>query len=95
MRSLSVALGAVVLSTFGTSAVAMGANRDQNLKAVTAQQVMQDTHHLVKTDDIQLHDVKRGWTRVTWQATTPNGEYACQSDDMVRNPSCVHLDATK
>ncbi len=85
---LYVATAAMLVSS---PAFALGANRNANLKRVTAQTVMQDTGKLTQPEEIVLHDVKRGFTQVTWQATTPNGEYACRSDDMMMQPNCVHL----
>jgi hypothetical protein len=73
-------------------ALAWGANSDANLKAYTAQRVMEDTHRQTDPDQITLVNVRRGMFRVTWQADTPNGRYACTSDDMLRNPSCTRLE---
>ena len=43
----------------------------------------------VGPSDVQLSDVKRGVTTVEWTASTPKGQYACTSDDMLRQPLCV------
>jgi hypothetical protein len=71
---------------------ALGANSDSNLKAHMAQRVMEDTHRLVEPEQITLINVRRGMFRVTWQADTPNGRYACTADDMMRNPSCTRIE---
>jgi hypothetical protein len=72
-------------------AYALGANSDNNLKEVTAVIVTQDTGALTEPDAITLQNVRRGMFRVSWQAMTPNGLYACTSDDMVRNPQCSRV----
>ena len=92
MRKLVAGILAVTLC-WSADALALGANSDSNLKAFTAQRVMEDTHQLVEPEQITLIGVRRGMFRVTWQADTPNGRYACTSDDMLRNPSCTRLDA--
>ena len=74
------------------NADALGANSDANLKAYMAQRVMEDTHRLVEPEQITLINVRRGMFRVTWQADTPNGRYACTADDMMRNPSCTRIE---
>lgn len=83
-------LAATLLSV--PDALALGANSDANLKAYTAQRVMEDTHRQTDPGQITLVNVRRGMFRVTWQADTPNGRYACTSDDMLRSPSCTRLE---
>lgn len=89
---------ALIASVFATAlfaapdADALGANSDANLKAYMAQRVMEDTHRLVEPEQITLINVRRGMFRVTWQADTPNGRYACTADDMMRNPSCTRIE---
>ena len=90
-------VAAIVLTTTllcASQAAALGANSDRNLKEFTAQRVMEDTHRQTDADDITLVNVRRGMFRVTWQADTPNGRYACTSDDMLRNPSCTRLEGS-
>lgn len=74
------------------AALAWGANSDSNLKQYMAQRVMEDTRQQTDPEQITLINVRRGMFRVTWQADTPNGRYACSADDMMRNPSCTRLD---
>lgn len=90
-RALFAGLLAATLMA-APSAFALGANSDANLKAYMAQRVMEDTHRLVEPEQITLLNVRRGMFRVTWQADTPNGRYACTSDDMMRNPSCTRIE---
>lgn len=90
-RALIATLFAAALLS-APNASALGANSDTNLKAYMAQRVMEDTHRLVEPDQITLINVRRGMFRVTWQADTPNGRYACTSDDMMRNPSCTRIE---
>ncbi len=92
MKKLVVIAIAAASLVASQSAYAFGANSDQNLKLEVAQQVMVDTHREVKPEAIMLHDVHRGVFHVTWQATTPNGEYACRADDMLKNVSCTHIE---
>lgn len=88
---LAAAFAAAVLLG-AQPAFAAGANSDRNLKAYMAQRVMEDTHQLVEPEQITLIDVRRGMFRVSWQADTPNGRYACTADDMMRNPSCTRIE---
>ena len=82
----------VVASLLAGGAYALGANSDKNLKAQVAQQVMQGTRKLTQPEEVTLVKVKRGgMVRVTWEADTPNRHYACTSDGMLRNPSCVRV----
>jgi len=92
MRRILIAclFAATLLSA--PEALALGANSDANLKAYMAQRVMEDTHRLVEPEQITLINVRRGMFRVTWQADTPNGRYACTADDMMRNPSCTRIE---
>ena len=40
-------------------------------------------------DQVEVTDIKRGVTEVSWKANTPNGAFKCFADDMVRRVSCV------
>lgn len=87
-----VVLAAAVVSLIASQSAIAGANSDKNLKDAVAQQVMEDTHKDISVDNITLHDIHRGMFGVKWRATTPNGEYACRADDMLRNVHCTHLE---
>jgi hypothetical protein len=38
---------------------------------------------------VSVSNVERGATSVKWKATTPNGNYECSADDMVRRVLCT------
>jgi ABC-type Fe3+-citrate transport system substrate-binding protein len=60
------------------------ANTDANLKRETARSIGNLT-----PDEVTVSDVDRGMTNVDWKATTPNGNYKCSADDMLRRVNCV------
>ncbi len=43
----------------------------------------------LRSDQVNVSDVKRGATHVRWVATTPSGVYDCEADDMVRRVNAV------
>lgn len=43
----------------------------------------------LRPDDVQLQNVDRGISLVTWDAVTPEGAYNCHADDMLRKVLCV------
>jgi cellobiose-specific phosphotransferase system component IIB len=43
----------------------------------------------VRPDDVQLQNVDRGISLVTWDAVTPEGAYNCHADDLLRKVLCV------
>lgn len=76
------------------NAFPFGANSDSNLKRLTAQAVMNETHQLVEPSQITIVSRRGGMIGgVSWQADTPNGRYVCNSsDDMMRNWSCARIE---
>jgi hypothetical protein len=42
----------------------------------------------VKAVPVDVKNVDRGATTVTWDAITPDGVYACAADDMLRRVRC-------
>ena len=42
----------------------------------------------ISPEQVQVSNVKRGATNVSWDANTPKGAYGCSADDMVRRPMC-------
>lgn len=49
----------------------------------------------LRSDQVTISDVRRGMTSVSWVATTPDGTYDCESDDMVRRVNVVKREANK
>ena len=43
----------------------------------------------LRSEQVAVSDVKRGVTSVSWVATTSNGVYDCEADDMVRRVNAV------
>ena len=41
------------------------------------------------SNQVTVSDVQRGATNVNWKAATPDGQYNCEADDMVRRVNCV------
>lgn len=41
-----------------------------------------------RADSVQLREVERGATTVTWEAVTSKGVYYCTADDMLRRVNC-------
>ena len=60
------------------------ANTDTNLQRETARSIGGLT-----SEQVTVSGVKRGITDVTWAAKTPDGDYRCEADDMVRRVNCV------
>jgi endonuclease V-like protein UPF0215 family len=60
------------------------ANSDANLRRETARVIGN-----VAPGQVTVYDVDRGAMNVDWKASTPNGQYNCSSDDMMRRPFCV------
>ena len=61
------------------------ANTNANLGRETARSIGGN----VSPEQVQITDVDRGMTSVTWKATAPTGIYDCSADDMVRRVLCV------
>lgn len=60
------------------------ANTDANLRRESARSIGNLT-----PDEVTVSDVDRGMTNVDWKATTPQGNYKCTADDMLRRVNCV------
>jgi hypothetical protein len=43
----------------------------------------------LRSDQVSIPNIERGATDVRWVATTPNGIYDCEADDMVRRVNAV------
>lgn len=43
----------------------------------------------VRPDSVQLQNVDRGITTVTWDAVTSEGAFNCSADDMLKRVRCV------
>ena len=67
------------------AATAACQSSQENLQRATAMSVGNG----LSPQSVNVSDVDRGMTSVTWNAATPLGRYACSADDMVRRPYCV------
>ena len=61
------------------------ASDDDSLQRASATAIGNNTD----PDKVVVSDVDRGMMNVKWNARTPNGNYSCSADDMVRRPYCV------
>jgi len=60
--------------------------------ASTGDNIQRETARSIGTvapEDVQVSAVQRGATNVKWEASTPQGRYACSADDMMRRTYCV------
>lgn len=79
----SILYAALCAATLLTTACASNPDGLQMASATTI-------GHGYLSSDIQVSDINRKATRVSWTAKTPKGAtYACEADDMVRRPNCV------
>jgi hypothetical protein len=74
----------IMFLVFATFIFIACANTDANLRRETARSIGNLT-----PDEVTVSDVDRGITNVDWKATTPNGNYKCNADDMLRRVNCV------
>lgn len=74
----------IIWLVFATLMFVACANTDANLRRETARFIGNLT-----PDQVAVSDVNRGMMNVDWKATTPNGNYVCNADDMVRRVNCV------
>jgi hypothetical protein len=74
----------IIFLVFATFIFIACANTDANLRRETARSIGNLT-----PDEVTVSDVDRGITNVDWKATTPNGNYKCNADDMLRRVNCV------
>ena len=90
MRVLS-GFPVLMFALVAIDAQAIGRNSDENLKRATAQQVAEITQVRILADSVELYEVKRGMFSVKWKAKTAQGDFACESDDMLQKPYCASL----
>jgi hypothetical protein len=60
--------------------------------ASTADNLQRETARFigdVAPQAVSVVNIDRGMTSVSWDATSPKGNYACSADDMVRRVHCV------
>ncbi len=60
------------------------ASTQENLQRETARYLGD-----VAPQQVNVSNVNRGATNVSWDADTPKGKYDCSADDMVRRVHCV------
>ena len=60
------------------------ASSDMGLRRATAAQVGQS----VTPEQVELSNIVHTVVSVTWDAATPQGKYACKSDDAMHRPKC-------
>jgi hypothetical protein len=75
-----VAIGLLLL----TSVVGCASNY-ANLQRETARTIGTQ----VLPSQVEVFNVSRGLTSVTWHASAQGRSYACSADDMVKRPYCV------
>lgn len=73
------------LVALATLALAACASTDGNLQRETARAIGGN----VAPEHVQVSNINRGATSVSWQAASPRGAYSCSADDMVRRVHCV------
>ncbi len=61
------------------------ASTSDNLRMETARYIGGD----VSPGQVNVSNIDRGATSVTWKAATPTGNYDCWADDMVRKVACA------
>jgi len=60
------------------------ASSEANLKQATAKNIGG-----VLSSNVDVSDIDRGATSVSWKARANDTSYSCESDDMVRKVNCV------
>ena len=81
----------IILLLCMTLMIASCASSISNLKRETALNIGNNT----MSKDVEISNVKRGITSVSWSAATPSGNYECEADDMLRKVHCVKLENNK
>lgn len=61
-----------------------------SLQRVTASEIG-DT----STDEVDVYNVNRGATSISWEAKTPSGCYKCDADDMLKRVHCIKVKCSK